>query len=191
MSVRDRWLDEGLRVLAELGAPALRIDRLARRLGLSKGSFYHHFDALPGYRTALLAHFERWCTLRFIETVEGAGLADPRARIELLMDLVLAEDDGGLEAAVRAWALQDGEVHEVLRRVDAVRVTYLEGLCRELGHGARALDTARALYLLLIGAEQVIPPLGRPDLRRLWLLVLDAAPDRAPAPGAAGPPGRP
>jgi AcrR family transcriptional regulator len=176
MSVRDRWLDEGLQVLAELGTPALRIDRLAQRLGLSKGSFYHHFDGMPGYRTALLEHFEQRCTTRFIETVETAGVDDAMARTQLLMDLVLDEDDHGLETAVRVWALHDAEALEVLRRVDAVRVEYLRGLCHQLGHGRRALDSARALYLLMIGAEQIIPPLTRPELRRLWMMVLDGVP---------------
>lgn len=176
MSMRDRWLDEGLQVLAELGVPALRIDRLAQRLQLSKGSFYHHFDGMPGYRTALLQHFEQQSTLRFIETVEAADVDDPRARIQLLMDLVLDEDDHGLEPAVRAWALHEAEAHEVQQKVDAVRIDYLRGLCREVGHGRRALDVARALYLVMIGAEQVIPSLTRAELRRLWVLVLDGRP---------------
>jgi AcrR family transcriptional regulator len=185
MSGRDRWLDEGLRVLAEQGAPALRIDRLAQGLGLSKGSFYHHFDAMPAYRTALLAHFEQHSTMRFIEAVAGAEMDGARARIELLMDLVLDEDDHGLETAVRAWALQDADAHEVLQRVDAVRVDYLEGLCRDLGHGGHSIDSARAFYLVMIGAEQIIPPLARHELRRLWVMILDA--DRpGPTPRGCG-----
>ncbi len=54
---RDRWIDEGLLVLAEEGAPGVRIDRIAARLGLSKGSFFHHFDGIAAYRRALL---DRW-----------------------------------------------------------------------------------------------------------------------------------
>jgi len=179
MSGRDRWLNEGLRVLAEVGAPALRIDRLAQGLGLSKGSFYHHFDAMPAYRTALLAHYERQSTTRFIEAVAASEVTDARARLELLMSLILDEDDHGLETAVRAWALQDADAHAVLERVDGVRVDYLEGLCRELGHGDHALDSARAFYLVMIGADQIILRLARHELRRLWVLILDALPPRA------------
>jgi len=66
MSTRTSWLDEGLAVLAELGAAALRTDRLAGRLGRSKGAFYHHFAGLSGYRLDLLDHYERQYTTRYI-----------------------------------------------------------------------------------------------------------------------------
>ncbi|MEV0081899.1 TetR/AcrR family transcriptional regulator [Saccharopolyspora sp. NPDC050642] len=43
MSGKQDWLDAGLEILADQGVPALTIDRLATKLGLTKGSFYHHF----------------------------------------------------------------------------------------------------------------------------------------------------
>jgi AcrR family transcriptional regulator len=49
---RDRWLDLGLDVLATEGPSALRIDPLAARLGLSKGSFFHHFASAAAFRSA-------------------------------------------------------------------------------------------------------------------------------------------
>ncbi len=60
---KQAWLDEVLRTLADEGAPALRIDRLAGGLGLSKGSFYHHFDGMAGYKDALLTlrHWRHRC----------------------------------------------------------------------------------------------------------------------------------
>ncbi len=57
-SARDRWLDLGLDVLATDGLGALRIDPLAARLGLSKGSFFHHFASAAAFRSALLERYE-------------------------------------------------------------------------------------------------------------------------------------
>jgi AcrR family transcriptional regulator len=57
-NTREKWLDAGLRVLAADGASGLRIDRIAARLKLSKGSFHHHFSGADGYKRELLAHFE-------------------------------------------------------------------------------------------------------------------------------------
>lgn len=39
----EDWITEGLRLLAEPGKDRLRIQTLADRLQVTKGSFYHHF----------------------------------------------------------------------------------------------------------------------------------------------------
>jgi AcrR family transcriptional regulator len=64
MTPRRRWLDEGLDLLATSGVNGVTIQALCERLGLSKGSFYHHFKGMAGYRTALLEHFEERETRR-------------------------------------------------------------------------------------------------------------------------------
>lgn len=177
MASRSAWLDEGLDVLAELGAPGLRIDRLASRLKTTKGSFYHHFGGMAEYRRQLLERFEQRSTTRFIDAVEAKNDLDPRAKLGKLMDLVQAEPEEALEVAVRAWAHQDRDAHAAQRRIDAIRIDYLGGLCEQMGcQRARALEMARALYLLLIGAGHLIPALSAPELRRLWEMTLATVP---------------
>jgi AcrR family transcriptional regulator len=46
----DDWIQAGYALLAEEGIQALKIDRLCDRLGVTKGSFYWHFDGIPSYR---------------------------------------------------------------------------------------------------------------------------------------------
>ncbi|WP_410567886.1 TetR/AcrR family transcriptional regulator [Amycolatopsis sp. cmx-4-61] len=160
-SNRD-WLEAGLVLLAEQGAPSVTIERLADRLGLSKGSFYHHFKGMSGYRTALLEHFEAERTTRFVELAEQAQ----GDRLRALMDLVLAPGPGPeLEIAVRAWALQDAEARTVQERIDRTRTDYLTELCGDAGLG-------QALYLVVVGAGQVVPPLSGRRLRSALELVL-------------------
>ena len=57
MGMRERWLEIGLEALWERGTEALRIDGLAERLEVTKGSFYAHFDGKPAYLTALCEHW--------------------------------------------------------------------------------------------------------------------------------------
>ena len=68
-------MDEGLRVLAAEGAPAVRIDRIAARLGLSKGSFHHHFAGADGYKRDLLALYEALSVDALASATGGAGPA--------------------------------------------------------------------------------------------------------------------
>lgn len=175
---RRDWLEAGLAVLGEEGAPALTIERLAARMGLTKGSFYHHFKGMSGFRTDLLAHYESEHTRRHIADAERAG-PGAGARLRRLMDLVLTErpDTDRLEIAVRAWALQDAEVRELQERVDRLRVEYLRSLVADLAEDERtALPLARLLYLLLVGAQQLVPPLPAEELRDVYTLALRLAP---------------
>jgi len=120
---RDDWLDEGLRLVASLGAPALTLDRICERMALTKGAFYHHFGSVPKFRKALLDWYEQRRTGAVIEAVEAAGSLGPRDRLLRLLDEALKDTDeaGGpdLEVAIRAWAKQDPQAAKTQERVDA------------------------------------------------------------------------
>ncbi|MCR6481839.1 TetR/AcrR family transcriptional regulator [Amycolatopsis sp. OK19-0408] len=162
MAGKRDWLDAGLALLAEQGAPAVTIERLADGLGLSKGSFYHHFKGMTGFRTALLEHFEAERTTRFVEQAEAAG----GDRLDALLKLVLAPGRWlELEIAVRAWALQDAEARAVQERVDRTRLAYLTEISGDA-------DLALALFLVVVGAGQVLPPPSGRQLKNALELVL-------------------
>ncbi|UAK35259.1 TetR/AcrR family transcriptional regulator [Nocardia asteroides] len=176
MSKRD-WLDAGLAVLAEDGARALTVKRLCADLGLTKGSFYHHFRGMSGYKTDLLEHFESVYTGRYITETE-AGDAPARDKLARLTDLVLADQDAdnAVEIAMRSWAMQDPEVYRLQQRVDRRRVEYLESLLRDLHENNEEIEPlARLLYLALVGAQQVIPPLPAKEIADIYALVLRLA----------------
>ncbi|WP_433713743.1 hypothetical protein ACQP2U_05880 [Nocardia sp. CA-084685] len=62
---------------------------------------------MSGYKSALLAHVEEMRTTRCLREIEAADL-DPRGRLDLLIDSVLADDGpASIEVAVRARALDD------------------------------------------------------------------------------------
>lgn len=176
MVTKADWLDAGLKVLAGEGAPALTIERLTTELGLSKGSYYHHFKGAGGFRTALLEHFETRFTSRLIDTVEQHPEASAANKLTKLMELVLADADHvRLEIAVRAWALQDPEARAAQERVDHARTAYLQRLCRGIDAIKDPDRLARLLYLILIGAEQVVPPVPSGELRALYAATLTLA----------------
>ncbi|GAA3443065.1 TetR/AcrR family transcriptional regulator [Planomonospora venezuelensis] len=172
MATRQDWLDEGLTILAASGAPALTIELLCERLGLTKGSFYHHFRGMPGYRAALLDHFETRCTTELIDLAEADPHAPAAARLERLFDLVGSSGDSpALEVAMRSWAQQDERARAVQERVDRRRTDYLRALWEQ--HGGEEPETmARLLYLVLIGAGHLVPPLTFAQVREIYDLAL-------------------
>lgn len=175
MAGKEQWLDSGLAILGQLGARSITIERLAERLGLTKGSFYHHFKGMPGYKTALLAHYEARFTARYIERVEeSAKSTEPgltaKAKLRTLMHEVQSDtSDWRAEVELRAWAQQDEEVRAVQQRIDATRQDYLSSLWTGIvGDPVRAGRLARLCYLTLIGAGHVLPPADPSELEQLY-----------------------
>lgn len=170
MAARDRWVDEGMAVLAEQGAKGVRVDRIATRLGLTKGSFHHHFQGISDYHRALLARFEADSMLAMRTAVEAvSGLPPERALTDLPSRVSF---DLRIEAAVRGWAFESEEASEVLARVDGQRLEALEGLwARILPGGAQARTAALVPHLLLIGASVALPRPSATDVQDVFSLL--------------------
>ncbi|NDJ51550.1 MAG: TetR/AcrR family transcriptional regulator [Chloroflexi bacterium] len=154
---RQDWLRHGLSILAEQGVDALRIGNLCTQLGVTKGSFYHHFSDHQAFLEALLEHWETEQTLRFIEeSQEGETV---QAQLRILTDRVLTSF-GGHEIHIRSWAHSDPLAHAFQTRVDEQRVSYLYQLYRQLiDDDTQALAMAHLAYTTLIGSINMIPPL--------------------------------
>ena len=125
---RRSWIDEGLRALAAGGPEAVRIEPLARALGVTKGGFYWHFEDRRALLDEMLDAWEQTLVDDVIEQVEAGG-GDARARLWRLSALA---DSGGelleVDLAIRDWARRDRAVAKRLRRVDNRRMDYLRSL---------------------------------------------------------------
>ncbi|MFF2388794.1 TetR/AcrR family transcriptional regulator [Agromyces sp. NPDC058104] len=186
-TTREQWLDEGLSVLANEGAPALRIDRLAARLGVTKGSFHHHFDGAGGYKQALLAYYEQRTTAAIDEGIAARGDGGTRATLQWLSELALATGPSirptELDAAVRAWARTDDDARATQARIDARVIEALQAVWRPATSSDAAARTAALVpYLVSVGAAATVPPIGADELRGVYELLLEIAP-LADAPG--------
>jgi AcrR family transcriptional regulator len=121
---RGRWIEEGLRMLAEGGPDAVRIEALAKRLGVTKGGFYGYFADRGALLEAMLDAWERESTDDVIDRVESEG-GDARTRALRAGTLTFSDRLLPLDLAVRDWARRDEAVAERLRRVDDRRMALL------------------------------------------------------------------
>jgi AcrR family transcriptional regulator len=132
---RASWVDEGLRALAAGGPDAVRIEALARALGVTKGGFYWHFGDRRALLEEVLEAWEQVGVDDVIEHVESEG-GDARTRLRRLFAVATTGGMRGLrgrdllriDLAVRGWARRDKAVAARLRRVDNRRMDYMRSL---------------------------------------------------------------
>ena len=125
---RTSWIDEGLRALAAGGPAAVRIEPLAKTLGVSKGGFYWHFDDRRALLEEMLDTWERAGVDEVIERVEAGG-GDARAKLRRLSAIAGSSGDAlRIDLAVRDWSRRDKRVAKRLARVDSRRMDYMRSL---------------------------------------------------------------
>ncbi len=149
LSAED-WADAALWSLAD-GVEALSVERLARRLGVTKGGFYWHFKDRAELLQAALARWEHLATTEVITRLEA--LPSPRERLHQLLALTFEPDPHGkIEVAIVAGAAADPRIQPVLARVSQRRIDYLVKLYRALGLPAReARNWAVQAYSTYVG----------------------------------------
>lgn len=128
---RESWISEGMRALAAGGPDVVRVERLAKALGVTKGGFYWHFS---GRQALLDAVLDTWEETLVDQPIEAADLGGGSGRTRLRRLFVAAGEREGLldlELSVRDWARRDSRVAERVARVDNRRLAYLRPLFAE------------------------------------------------------------
>jgi AcrR family transcriptional regulator len=137
---RANWVTEGLRALGVGGPDAVRIEKLAQTLGVSRGGFYWHFEGRGALLDEMLDAWERVGVDDVIERVEAEG-GDARTKLRRLFAITSFPPLSSrgelmrLELAIRDWARRDKAVAGRLKRVDNRRMEYMRSLfgafCRD------------------------------------------------------------
>jgi AcrR family transcriptional regulator len=156
---RTSWIDEGLRALAAGGPDAVRIEALARALGVSRGGFYGYFDGRPALLEEMLDAWERAVIDEVERRVESEG-GDARTKLRRLFALAASSRDLlKIEMAIRDWARRDKTVAKRLRRIDNRRMEYVRtlfsGFCADEDEVAARCVLAMSLFIAapLIAAD--------------------------------------
>ena len=150
----DDWAQAALDLIAETGVQAVAVEPLARRLGVTKGSFYWHF---PSRDALLQAALERW------ENVEQEALfdaletvPDARERLRALFNMVAREYKSHVIYSALLKAQDHATVQPVIERVSKRRLDYLTASFRQAGlRREDAQHRARLTYAAYVGFLQL------------------------------------
>jgi len=155
----NAWAEAGLLELAAHGIDRVRVEVLAKRLSVTKGSFYWHFKDRDALLAMMLDQWRRRATLALIQRLDRGGAA-PLDRLRELLRLPMQAERSAraaeVELAIRLWGRIDPNARDALEEVDELRLQYLTQLLVE--SGARP-ELARARAILAYSYQRVAPTL--------------------------------
>jgi AcrR family transcriptional regulator len=177
----QRWIEAGLQALAAGGPDAVRVEALAKVLGVTKGGFYGFFADRDALLAAMLDTWERESIDDVLERIEREG-GDPKTKIYRAGVLTLSNDRLlPIDLAVRDWARRDEGVNERLRRVDNRRMDLLREMIGTFCSDPDEVEARSLLAFCLRIGEHFLaadhPGRTREQvLRRAGDLLLDRSP---------------
>ena len=146
----QQWIDAALSALAADGVDAVRVERLAATLKVTKGSFYWHFPNRGALLDAILDAWKTQATAAIIADVETRGGAARAKLLHLISRVFIAH--GTLDRQIRAWATNDARARTALDEIDQSRLNYLALLFDGAGFSpSQSRIRARFAYHALIG----------------------------------------
>jgi AcrR family transcriptional regulator len=144
------WIDLALKTLAREGFQALKADVLARKLGVSRGSFYWHFSELDAFHAQVIEHWRQTATEAIIADLEQYDSREQR--LDVLLRGAFGHS-GLLEVRMRGWAEQNAQAARVLSDIDRRRKAYTEQMLAVAGiKPPLAATRAQLLYWTYLGA---------------------------------------
>ncbi len=177
---RQDWVSAALRTLHEEGVDQVRVERLAKALGVTKGSFYWHFRDRQDLLDKMLAYwFERMTQTVF--DVANRFRGEPQERLLAVLEDITGHDRAGYDLAVRAWARNDASAAAAVRDIDQRRCDFLVQLFRDIGFDDdEAALRGRITYCFVLGEAMAFNRQGRDEalhtIRRKVALLVSGEP---------------
>jgi AcrR family transcriptional regulator len=171
----ENWIEAGFAEIARSGVEGVRVEVLAKNLGVTKGGFYRRFKD----RAALLAGMlQSWRAGRIAAIEQQASLdgASARDRLRSLIRLYserMNTEGMAIELAIRQWARSDEAAAATVASVDAARLRNVGQLYRATGLPADQADAQAFLFYCFIFGQSLLY-LERGPRRRAQLIAKSA-----------------
>lgn len=182
----EQWVEAATHLLVDGGIDLVRVDVVAKQLGVTRGSFYWHFKDRNDLLERVLQTWRNAATEQVTARFEQSHV-DPKVLVHDILSLPFrgrsAQRAARIELAIRDWARRDPMARQAVDEADATRMAYIAQCFSALGFGiAEARSRAAILYAYEVG-ESLLHSQGtaaqKADrsalLERLLLTTLPAA----------------
>jgi AcrR family transcriptional regulator len=143
---RSCWQEAALELLHNDGINAVTVDALAAQLGITRGSFYHHFKDKNDLSNEMLEYWKQKWTVEIRDDVAALGI-DGLQSLIALGNLIKHRKGAGYDIAIRAWAVHDDLAKEVVRKTDKIRLGFIRKQFEKIGFVGLDLENRSRLFL--------------------------------------------
>lgn len=149
---RTDWVNAAREALIKGGVHAVKIDLIANRLKITRGSFYWHFQNRAEVLSALIELWESQNTKPFEEIAHRSDLGASEKFLAMALMWLEEKFDWQFESAMRDWARSSRAVAKKLAAIDDFRTNLFEEVFGEMGHSPfEAKVRARVTYYHQVG----------------------------------------
>jgi AcrR family transcriptional regulator len=151
---KDDWTRAALEAIATEGVDGVKVESLATRLGITKGSFYWHFD---GRQDLIEGALDLWYRLATTDVIERLGrIDDPEQRLRALFAESFGDVVNGPIDALLVGQADDPVVGPTVVRATTERLEFLTQTYRDLGlPREQAAARAALAYAAYLGISQL------------------------------------
>lgn len=165
---RHDWIKAGQQMLIKSGIDSVRVETLAQNIGITRGSFYHHFKGRNELLQEILLDWKARATDQVIRRLKNT-LYPPKQQLAIIFNLPTrgqsAKSAADFELAIRAWARRDKNARKMMDDVDRFRLNYISELIQSLGYEPKeATQRAFILYSYLVTTSLSDPNDWQPGL---------------------------
>lgn len=143
---RDSWLKVALELLQNEGENAVTVDALALQLGITRGSFYHHFKDRNDLSKEMLEYWKEKWTVEIRNDIASLGL-DGIQSLTALQNLIHHRKGANYDSAIRAWAIHDEQAREIVAEADKIRLDFIRSQFEKIGFKGLDLENRSRLFL--------------------------------------------
>ena len=143
---RSSWLEVALELLQNDGINAVTVDALAVQLGITRGSFYHHFKDRNDLSKETLEYWKEKWTAEIRDDITSLGL-DGLQSLTALLNLIHRRKRADYDSAIRAWAIHDEQAREVVGEADKIRLDFIRSQFEKIGFKGLDLENRSRLFL--------------------------------------------
>ncbi|MBO6541637.1 MAG: TetR/AcrR family transcriptional regulator [Alphaproteobacteria bacterium] len=172
--LKKDWLHAGQDILRAEGVDGISLKSLTDRLGVTKGSFYHHFKCLDDYLTDLANYFSGDHLALIFDQAREEAKGDPVAELESIRRIIEADDGYRLMSAMRMWAKSNEVAAKSIEKLDDVARKNLVRIFRDMGFAPQDAKV-RAFMVHALGVtdiDRTFPGLSYEKLQKAVLDIL-------------------
>jgi AcrR family transcriptional regulator len=162
------WVEAAFDLLAEGGIDAVRVDPLAKRLGVTRGSFYWHFKDREALHKAMLKQWRKAATYQVGDRIEHIT-PDAGERLKRTLSLPMsgpkAKRAAAIEMAIRFWSRRDEEAAHAVQLIDHQRLRYYAKLFVDRGHSEEDARKRAYLFYAALMSQAIIVTDEQTDVR--------------------------